>query len=145
MDCKDQILSLVWKPRTIPQVNQTTKSSRSVTNSIDKNKFVIFTSKGKVQEFTFAEKSFSVLGLSCKGEICMSMQNPSNLNSSQSINSLVQNTSEKKCHSLQTLQLYPGLSTDKNQPLKDAVSEPCPVDKRWSIVEKLNQLSLHHL
>lgn len=74
-----------------------------MTNTIDKNKFVIFTSKGNVQEFTFAEKSFSVLALSCKGEICMSMQNPSNLNSSQSINSLVQSTSEKKCHSLQTL------------------------------------------
>jgi hypothetical protein len=78
MDCKDQILSLAWKPRAMPQSSnaakvETTKSSRSVTNSIDKNKFVIFTSKGNVQEFTFAEKSFSVLGLSCKGEVCMSM------------------------------------------------------------------------
>ena len=43
--------------------------------AVDKNKFLVYTSEGELQEFTFFEKSFNVLDMSCKGEICLSMQN----------------------------------------------------------------------
>ena len=42
----------------------------------DKNKFLIYTNQGIIQELTFFEKSYSVLDFSCKGEICISVQNP---------------------------------------------------------------------
>lgn len=68
-DCKDSIYSLAWKPR-----------NTSLSNSLDKNKFVIFSGQGLVEEFTFFEKNFLVLDMSCKGDLAMSMQNPLNLN-----------------------------------------------------------------
>ena len=43
---------------------------------MDKNKFVIYTNEGRIQELTFFERSYNVLDFSSKGEICISLQNP---------------------------------------------------------------------
>lgn len=72
MDCKNNVLSLTWKPKNTNQVS-----------AFDKNKFVVFSNEGKIQEYTFFEKNFSVLDISSKGELCLSIQNPENLNTMQ--------------------------------------------------------------
>ena len=76
LDCKQKILSLAWKPRGCHIGN-------NQNSALDKNKFVISSSSGEIKEFTFIEKSFNVLDISCKGEICLSVQSPSNLNDVQ--------------------------------------------------------------
>lgn len=61
LNCQSEIVSLAWKPRQSGQ---------------DRNKFVIYTSEGEICEHTFYERNYHVLDLSCKGEICISVQNP---------------------------------------------------------------------
>ena len=63
LDCKQKIVSLAWKPRN-PALTS------------EKNKFMIYTNEGQIQELVFYEKSFNVLAFSSKGELCISVQNP---------------------------------------------------------------------
>jgi hypothetical protein len=68
---------------------------------VDKNKFVIYTNEGRIQEMTFYERSYNVLDFSSKGEICISLQNPNNSMADQNNST----SSEHKKYNLQTLNL----------------------------------------
>jgi len=81
LNCHSEIVSLAWKPRQSGQ---------------DRNKFVIYTSEGEICEHTFYERNYHVLDLSCKGEICISVQNPASQQSD--------NENEKR-YNLQTINL----------------------------------------
>ena len=60
IDCQHKIISIAWK-------------HRNPNYPADKNKFVIYTNEGHIQELTFYEKVYNVLDFSCKGEICISV------------------------------------------------------------------------
>lgn len=43
---------------------------------MDKNKFIIYTTEGKLEELVFYERFYNVVDISCKNEIVVSSQNP---------------------------------------------------------------------
>lgn len=56
----------------------------------------MYTGDGEICEFTFYERNYHVLDFSCKGELCISVQNPASQNS--------ENENEKR-YNLQTINL----------------------------------------